>query len=422
MAKKSFLAEVNRAMQQDARRREQEQRQAVKAQATAQRQAEQAARQAERAKVQAEKALAIDCKKAEQEAKRLHAESMQAEVEAKNTELAAVYEEIDGLLAATLEVDDYVDLENLRQTVGHPPFEPGQLAFPSPQPAPIEPPPPPEFLAPDGAPTGMSKVFGGKKKYAELVAHAEQAHVQEMQAWQAEVDAVPARQERSNQEYAEAEKSRLAALESAKTEYDEQCRQREAEISDANQQLDQLIANLGYEVEDAIQEYVSIVLENSIYPVAFSIEHDFEFDSQTRELTMRVKVPHPSDVPSVREYKYVKAKDEINEAALTQKAQKERYAGAIAQVALRSLHEIFEADRAARIQTISLIVTTEGISPATGQMEGTPLLAVGTDRDTFDQIDLANVLPLATLEHLNALVSKNPWGLAPIDLSKGIRG
>jgi hypothetical protein len=29
---------------------------------------------------------------------------------------------------------------------------------------------------------------------------------------------------------------------------------------------------------------------------------------------------------------------------------------------------------------------------------------------------------MKTLEFLNASVSKNPWGLVPIDLSKGVRG
>lgn len=423
MAKKrGLLAEINRQMQQEAKRRDQAQRQAAQAQAAAQRQAEQAARQAERARAQASKALATEFKKAEQEAKRLHVEAMEAEVASKNADLVVMYEEIDNLLAATLDVDDYVDLEKLRQVAEHPPFEPGQLAFPAPPPPRLEQPPEPQFVPPDGAPKGLSGVFGGKKKYAEVRAAAEAEHAAAHQAWQAEVASLPERQRQLDAAHELAEQQRQQQLQAARAAYDEECRQREVAVEESNRALDQLIANLGYDVEDAIQEYVAIVLENSAYPDCFAVEHDFNFDSAHRELTLTVSVPEPSAVPSVREYKYVKAKDEIAATALTQKEQKERYANAVAQVALRTLHEVFEADRVGRIQTIALTVRTSAHDPGTGRMNDVPLIAVATDRSTFEHLDLSNVVPIKTLEFLNASVSKNPWGLVPIDLSKGVRG
>ena len=51
-----------------------------------------------------------------------------------------------------------------------------------------------------------------------------------------------------------------------------------------------------------------------------------------------------------------------------------------------------------------------------------PLIAVASDRETFEHIDLSNIVPLATLDHLKASVSKNPFGLVAIDLSRGVRG
>ena len=420
--KRGLLAEINRQMQQDAKRREQAQRQAAKAQVAAQRQAEQAARQAERARAQASKALATELKKAEQEAKRLHVEAMEAEVASRNADLVVMYEEIDNLLAATLEVDDYVDLEKLRRVAEHPPFEPGPLASPALPPPRLAQPPEPQFVAPEGAPKGLSGVFGGKKKYAELLAVAEAEHAAVHQAWQAEVAAIPERQREADAAHEVAEQQRQQQLQAARAAYDEECRQREAAVGESNRALDQLIANLGYDVEEAIQEYVAIVLENSAYPDGFPVEHEFSFDSAHRELTLSVSVPEPSAVPSVREYKYVKAKDEIGSTSLTQKEQKERYANAVAQVALRTLHEIFEADRVGRIQTIVLTVETSALDEGTGRVMEVPLVAVATDRPTFEHIDLSNVVPVKTLEFLNASVSKNPWGLVPIDVSKGVRG
>lgn len=133
-------------------------------------------------------------------------------------------------------------------------------------------------------------------------------------------------------------------------------------------------------------------------------------------------LPGPREVPDVKAYKYVKASDEITASQLSQKEQRERYTNAVAQVALRTLHEIFEADREARIQTIALSVVTNSIDAATGRPKETPLVAVAADRETFTTFDLANIVPLATLKHLNASVSKNPFDLVAVDTSKGVRG
>lgn len=423
MAKKSgFLAEMNRQAQLAAKRREQEAKKAAQQQAAAHRQAEQAARQAERAAKQLLRATAADMKNAEKEAKRLQDEAMQAEVDSRNKDLAVAYEEIDGILSATLDVDDFVDLEDLRRTAEHPSFDPGLLGSPTLPPPPIVAPAEPQFVPPEGAPKGLSGAFGGKKKYAAVLAEAEAVFEAQHEAWRGEVAALPAQTEQANARYQAVENDRLQRLAAAQATYKAECTQRETEVAESNQQLDQLIANLGYDVEDAIQEYVSIVLGNSIYPGSFPVEHEFDFDSANRELTLKVSVPAPSDVPSTKASKYVKSSGEITETALSQKDQKGRYGAAVAATALRTLHEVFEADRVGRIQTISLTVGTEALDVATGQVTETPFIAVATDRPTFEAIDLSNVVALATLEHLNALVSKNPLGLVGIDLSKGVRG
>jgi len=118
----------------------------------------------------------------------------------------------------------------------------------------------------------------------------------------------------------------------------------------------------------------------------------------------------------------VKASDEISATSLPKKDQKERYADAVYEVALRNLHEIFEADRAARIQTIALTVASEGLDPATGLQKRTSLVAVAADRESFTTFDLANIVPLATLQHLGASISKNPFEMIGIDGSQGVRG
>jgi restriction system protein len=420
--RRGFFAEMAHQAQVAEKRRQQAQRAAEREQAAAARKAEQARKASERAKAQAVRANAAARKAADQEAKRLHAESMQAHVDELNASLRATYEDIDTLLSWTLGFDDFVDLETLRVHPEHPPFSRPDLEQPAPAPPLPQPPPEPQYVEPQPESKGLSGMFGGKKRHAEQVAAAQAEYQRAHQQWQTSVSQIPAIRERQLAEYAQVEQRRLAALAEARSLYEEECRQREAAASASNAELDQLIHGLELNVDSAVQEYVSIVLENSVYPEAFEVEHDFAFDAELRELTLHVTVPPPETVPVVKEYKYVKSKDEVTSSELSQKDRKTRYSGAVEQVAIRSLHEVFEADRAGKIQTMALTVGANAIDPATGNSVRTTFVAVAADRDRFMSFDLANVVPSETLKLLNAQVSKNPYGLVGIDQSQGVRG
>lgn len=417
MAKKSGLAQFQRAMKAAAREAERSANARAREHQAALRRAEQARRAEERAAAQAARASEAERKRMEKEARAAHAEAMQAEVESRNAALEDVYDEIDGLLAATLEVDDYVDLATLRVKADHPPFE-SQHEKPLPPPERLQPPPEPTLDTPP-APSGLGSLFG-KKKHAEAVAAAEAAHAEAVAVWRAEVEALPVKQAELDAQHAADEEERSHRLTEDRAKYDAECAAREAEAAEQNAAVDQLIANLGYGATEAVEEYVAIVLANAVYPDSFPVEPEFSFDPATAELTLRALVPGPEAVPNIKAYKYVKASDEITSTPLSQKAQKDRYNGAVEQVALRLLHEVFEADRRGIVKAVSLEVGTETIDPATGQHTYIPFVAVAADRETFMAFDLSAVVPSATLDHLGAAVSKNPLGLVAADTS-GIR-
>lgn len=140
----------------------------------------------------------------------------------------------------------------------------------------------------------------------------------------------------ASDEYARAEAERVQQLDDARAAYAAECEAREAEVAAQNADLDSLIADLGYGATEAVEEYISIVLSNSVYPDRCPVRHEYTFDPGTAELALRCLVPGPTEVPAVKAYKYTKSSDDITEAALSQKAAKDRYAGAVHQVALRS--------------------------------------------------------------------------------------
>lgn len=421
MAKRGFFAEINYQAQQADKRRRQQQAGVYRAQVAAQREAERSRKAAERARAAATRASAADQKAAEKEAARLHVESRLAEVEALNVDLIKKYEEIDQLLAWSLAVDDYVNLGELKVTTDeHPPFAPGDLGVPTPTMPQLVYPPEPIYHEPP-APGGLGAAFGGKRKYEQAVQQAREAHDEARRKWYEHASTMHAGYIAEQARRHQVEEQRLVKHAAAEAAYQEECRQRKVEAEARNQKLTNLINQLAFDVESAIQEYVGIVLSNSVYPDAFFVSHEHQFDLATRELTLTATVPEPSTVPAVKEYKYVKAKDEITATLLPVKVQRDRYSNAVWQVAVRTLHEVFEADRAGKIHSIALTVGVNRIAPATGRPETVPLVIVAADRETFSEFDLANVVPQATLAHLGAAMSRAPFDLTPADTSRGVR-
>lgn len=415
---RGFFAELQHQTRVAAREQERAAREAERAHETALRDEERARKAEERAAAQLVRADAAEQKRLAKNARDAHVAAMEAEVKKKNLELSQMHQEIESLLAATLDVDDYVDLETLRTVAEHPPFDRTDLEKPIDAPQPIVDPLEPTFEAPP-PPTGLRGLFSGKK-HAKAAAEAESEHERRVAAWKAELAQNESAREAAASRHADLEAKRVAALEVEQARYAEECAKREEEATERNKAIDKLTTDLGYGAVDAIQEYISIVLSNSVYPEHFSIEHEFEFEPTTAELKLRVLVPGPDTVPTVSGYKYTKSADEITARPLSQKACKDRYAAAVHQVALRSMHEVFEADRRGLIKTISLEVGTNTIDPATGRRGYILFVAVGSERKSFLELDLSNVVPTATLAHLGASVSKNPFGLLAADAS-GIR-
>ncbi len=407
VAKRGFIAEMAYQSQQAEKRKRQ--------QAVAQQ------RQRDRDMKQNERAAAQQEKEAAKEAKQAYLDYKVAEVEVMNDDLSRRVLEIEYILESAMRVDSWIDLESFRVVAEHPPVETNGLDLPIPAPVPVQAPPEPVYVEP-AAPSSLGGMFGGKKRFEQAVVQAQAAHQEALAQWQSYLAAVPEMQLQQMQEHQVAEAERQEKYVMLIETYDAECAAREAEVAGSNIQLDALIAGVQAGTKEGIEEYVTLVLEHSGYPEDFPVEHEVTFDPVTRELTLVVAISGPEQLPTVREYKYNKSKDEITSTAQTQKALKDLYASALNQVTLRALHEVFEADRAKLIQTISMSVGCTAIDPATGKPAHTKLLMVAADRGTYETFDLTNVVPTATLDHLGAVVSKNPFGRAAIDDSRGVRG
>jgi restriction system protein len=407
--RRGFFAELQHQQRLAEQRQRREQAAAVREYNRAVREHERAVREHERAVREHDKAVV-----------RVHQEMQRTSAEMMTAEAVDTFEQIDSTLAATLDVDDYVDIDSLKQTAEHPPFGHDDLVRPLPAPK-LEPPPAEPKFEPPPEPTGLRKVFS-KKAHAEAVEAARVAWAGSHQQWADYVQRVlPAKNRELQAQHAAAEKVRREKLAAAEAAHQQQCAERERAVHEANARLDAFREALSAGDPHAIDEYVGLVLGNSVYPDAFQVDHDYRFDAGFGELIVDVTVPPPADIPTVKSYKYVAASDEIRETKCTQKEQRDRYNGAVAAVAVRTFHEIFEADRQERIKTVSLTVKTTAINPGTGLEEEFVFVRAAADRDEFTRFELANVDPSETLAHMRSSVSKNAFGLKPISTARGVR-
>lgn len=166
---------------------------------------------------------------------------------------------------------------------------------------------------------------------------------------------------------------------------------------------------------NALASYFTLLLSNSAYPDGFPKKAKVAYSISSKQLLVNYFMPEIGKViPFVRQYKYVKSTDEITSSAQPEKQRRAWYSSVVAQVAIRSIHEIFRSEYAKHVDTIVFNGYVEALDPATGRMVSPCLLSVRTTRPRFDELDLRYVDPVACLQQLQAAFSRSPAELSPV--------
>ena len=126
--------------------------------------------------------------------------------------------------------------------------------------------------------------------------------------------------------------------------------------------------------EDSVVEYCEMVLENSVYPESFPKSFELEYSSETKILIVEYQLPSIECFPTLKEVKYLTSKKELKETHLTENQVTKMFDGAMYKIALRTMHELFEADRAKAIEAVSFNGWVNAINKATGKEENNCIL------------------------------------------------
>lgn len=376
MAKRGVISSINALAREQAkaqRQREAEQRRLAAAQAKA-------AREAARAQALRDKAN-----------KQRYLEARINETADKNNELAEQIESLKRILNHTLKVNDVISFESLRIRDRYSP-QPIPQRFITPTPVPTK----EHFLAKVKPPSFLENTLGQRGRYQRDLEAAEEEYAAAMKAYEA----------------AEEQRQTLLAEFLAYEKAAEQAFTQE--VQQRNQAVDELEAAYKEGDVQAVITYNTMVLEQSQYPDGFPQNFRLAYVPHIKELVIEYELPTVTIVPNVLEYKYTKSKDEMTPRLQKVTVIRELYQDVIAAVALRTVHEVLEADQGEHLEIVTFNGMVNTIDQATG-LEITPcLISVRTSREKFMKINLARVDKLACLRDLGAVISPQPHEMRPV--------
>jgi len=165
---------------------------------------------------------------------------------------------------------------------------------------------------------------------------------------------------------------------------------------------------------DSIVEYCDMVLNNSMYPDSFPQNFEIEYIKETKIIIVEYQLPSQECFPIAKEVKFIASRNELKESYLSESQQVKMFDDAIYKIALRLIHEIFEADKANAIDAISFNGWVKAINKATGKEENNCILSIQVKKDEFIAIDLANVDPKVCFKSLKGVASSKLSSLTPV--------
>ncbi|HEY6315860.1 MAG TPA: restriction endonuclease [Streptosporangiaceae bacterium] len=298
--------------------------------------------------------------------------------------------ELKTILTSVLSAPPRLPFAMLKRAAQAQPFDPGDLGKSSPVPAWEDFAPPPPGM--------LSGLVGGKARHARAVEDARQAH------------------QRAVAEHQHRENSRLDQLRAARGGHARKVKALETEIREHNAAVDELERDFRSGVPDAVEEYFTELLALSQYPSGFPHHYQVAYRQEPRELVVEYQLPPVEVIPTERDFRYVKARREIDELPRPPREIKELYASVIHQVALRTMRECFATPES---HDIVDAVVFNGIVPATNRATGQPeelhLISAPASRDTFTGLVLDQLDPASCLKHLKAIVSPHPYDLEAVE-------
>lgn len=372
MSRRGSLTSLINAVARDAARQAKENE---RAQLSAQRAREQASKASERQRLLLQK-----------EEKAAYLEQRAYKVEDLNYDLSQRIKELEDLLNHTLNVDDTIRFNDLKNRKHYPSFVlPDHLAKKLTEPN-LE-----SFSSVIEKPNKLIMFLPGvQKKYDATINAAQVEFEKALDLFQKQL--------------AEQEEMIIKF----KSEYEKNRALFEDEKNKHNLEIDEFQKHYEAGEGDAIVGYCSMVLERSSYPNGFPQEFRLAYSDESKELVVDYELPSIKIVPVEESYKFIKTKDEIISKQRKTTDIASIYQDVVASVCLRTIHELLEADQGNWLDVIVFNGFVSGIDSSTGKNVRPCIISIRTTKERFSQLILERVDKRACLRNLGAQISPRP--------------
>ncbi|EKU96930.1 restriction endonuclease [Leptolyngbya sp. PCC 7375] len=343
-------------------------------------------------------------REAEKQAKQEYLEQRLEKVEEINSEIAEWIQELNEIIEHTLKVNDTISFDELRVKETFPEIQiPQELESKTPTPILNKPSPPPKWL------TNILPCI--KQRYINSVKKIDLAY------------------QAAKKNYRKIEQERIAKLEKYKTDYEKGKQAFAAKVKQRNADVDELEKAYRTGDSSAVATYNEMVLERSEYPsiqeyASLFLEYGYitsfpqnfrvAYVSDSKQLVIDYELPNTSIIPPIAEVRYVKTKDEIKSKARKATELKTLYQDVISAIALRCVHEIWEADQANLIEVVVFSGYVNTVDRAVGKDIQPYLISLRVIKDRFSELDLARVDKRLCLKNLGAQLSPRPTEMQAI--------
>lgn len=249
--------------------------------------------------------------------------------------------------------------------------------------------------------TFADKLLTGRQE--RKIREADARYTADHNAWEKRKATIEARNRASNEKYAQA----VSDWSKAKASYEEQQQVANARIRE------QKVRYMRKEV-DAVSYYCDMVLRRSEYPKQFPNKWAIEYRPEPQMLLVDYRLPSIDEMPSLKAMRYVASTDQFTEIKLSEAERNRLYDKVLYQVAVRTIHELYEADAAEAIRTINFNGWVESIDKSTGLKVNPCIMSVQASKAEFLALDLSNVDPKACFKHLRGVGSSKLHSIAPV--------
>jgi restriction system protein len=387
-----------------------------------------------------EKRQVAERKRRDREQKAIVKEEKLSHAKDQTSEALLELEKLGEILKYTLDIDDTIDWASLKNKDKFPepkpkkpsPKKPEELPIPLPPEKEPQIPPPPDPKDRKYQPKyGFLDPFS-KQKREEKKNLAFQEYRRDFEKWEKEKADILDRNKRDFEKWEEKKENILnlnkRALENYKKTLEEIEMQYKKNIKEwelrrqeflrkqkeANKVIDAKKEKYLQKDSDAIFDYCEMVLGNSDYPDYFPQEYDIDYNPENNLLIVDYRLPPIDQIPTVEEVKYIQSRDEFVEKYISQSELNKLYDGILYQIALRTIHELYEADKVEALSSIVFNGHVRSTDPATGKEINACVLSVQANKDEFLEINLDLIDPKSVFKKLKGVGSSKLHSLVPI--------